>query len=625
VRSVVAQGPRVEQPEAGDSTPAARDLSTRTVALCLVAIAALSSLLRIGLASRVHGPTVFMDELGYQRLAQSIGLHGRLELFTNPGLSYSPLYPAVLSPIYALGVSAPTAYDLAKVVNAILISLSVFPIYRIARFVLPRSFSLLTAGLAAVAPLMTYSVFTMSESLAYPLCLLAVWAMLAAIRAPGLRADALLLGAILVATLARIQLVVLVPVALTAVLLVGALGRDEGESAWRSLARRVREHALLFGVVAAGLALAAVAALAGQGVYSLGGRYANVGTSGLPSLRRVVEQLVEHLAGLVLALGVVPFVGALVAGYAFVRAGTPRRQLPFAAVAVSLAAWLLLETAYDAARFDGGGGDVRRIHERFLIYVVPLFLVALLAAYRMAERRASARVYGTAAVVTALLPALIPYHTVVNNTISVDTFGLQLVARTHGGRLVAVPHAALVAVWVSATFGLLYVRLHTRLRSVVLLVLIAFVAISSLLRIRIESGGNYARSVLPRHVDWVDRAKPRGDVVIVTGAGPAAPALETAFRNGSVARAYAICNTTFGPDFGEERATIDRAGQLRDPSGRAIRASYAVVPAALGVRGRVLARNPAGRQVLVAPADGRLSVPPAKRHVDCGAKGVRTA
>src|SRR6266511_4198802 len=164
--------------------------SGQTVLLILVGIAALSSLLRVALLTTVHAPVVFSDELGYAKLARSIGRTGHLGLFNERGFSYSPLYSVVLSPIYALGVSAPTAYSLIKVFNAVLISLSVFPTYKIARFALPRRTALLVAALSTVAPLMFYSSFTMSENLAYPLCLTAVWAMLEAVRTPGPRSDA---------------------------------------------------------------------------------------------------------------------------------------------------------------------------------------------------------------------------------------------------------------------------------------------------------------------------------------------------------------------------------------------------------------------------------------------------
>ena len=142
--------------------------SGTTAFLCLIGVAVLSTAIRAALVTRVHAPTVFSDEMGYTKLAQSIGRTAHFGLFNERGFSYSPLYPLVLSPIYALDASAPLAYAATKTLNALLISLSVFPIYKIARFVLPRRFALLVVFLSALAPLMTYPSFTMSENLGYP-------------------------------------------------------------------------------------------------------------------------------------------------------------------------------------------------------------------------------------------------------------------------------------------------------------------------------------------------------------------------------------------------------------------------------------------------------------------------
>jgi len=283
------------------------------VFLCLVAIAALSTLIRALIGMQVAAPTVFSDELVYTKLADSIARTGQLALFNERGLSYSPLYPALLSPIYALGASAPTAYSVIKIVNALLISLSVFPTYKIARFVLARRLSLLVAGLSALVPAMLLSSFTMSENLAYPLCLTTVWALLAAIRAPGLAADAVLLVAIVAAIAARLQLVVLFPAALTAAALAALLGRDRGETVISALRRSGREHGLLWAVVAAALVVAGAFALAGGDVLSILGSYSTVGRQGAPNLWRFLDVLVRHVAGLEFAVAVVPFVAALVA------------------------------------------------------------------------------------------------------------------------------------------------------------------------------------------------------------------------------------------------------------------------------------------------------------------------
>jgi hypothetical protein len=169
----------------------AGELSARRVLYWLLVIAALSTLLRAVLVQLAHAPMVFNDELGYTKLAQSIGLDGRLAVLGNEGFSYSPLYPVLLAPIYTLGASAPVAYALVKILNALLISLAIFPLYKIARFALPRRDSLIVVGLSAVAPLMSFPAFTMSENLAYPLCLTALWAMLAAVQHPSAGRDVL--------------------------------------------------------------------------------------------------------------------------------------------------------------------------------------------------------------------------------------------------------------------------------------------------------------------------------------------------------------------------------------------------------------------------------------------------
>jgi hypothetical protein len=590
------------------------EMSVRRVFACLVGLVVLSSLWRIGLVRQVHGASIFMDELGYEKLAQSIGVHGRLALFDNPGLSYSPLYPALLSPIFAFGASAPSAYTLIKSVNSVLLSLSVFPVYAIARYALSRRLSLLVAALMLAAPLMGYSAYVMSESLAFPLCLVAVWAILAAIRSPSAGRDALALGAILLATSARLQLIVLVPVALTAILLAAVLDRDASEGRLRSLWLGIVRHKLLFGVIAGITGLAAVAALAGQGVLAVGGRYAVVGRRSFPDLGHLLRVLVEHVAGLEFAVGVLPFVAALVVAYSFFRSPS-RDDVPFAAVAVSLTVWLLLETGYDAARFDSPTGDLPRIHERFLIYVVPLFFVSLVVLAGRVQRRIGVRVYLVAAAAAAILPLAIRFHTVINNTASVDTFGLQPFATPSGGELVAVPYAALAAVAAAAAFAVLFVVVRHRLRSVVMLMLIGFVVVGTLSRIRTNAFSEVSASLVPAQQNWVDRAVPAGSRVSLVAVGADA-ALVTAFSNNSIAHVYAFCGRTFSSEFGERYVTIDKLGRIRDGT-ETVRASYVVVPASVYVQGRVVAWNPDGDQELVAPANGTLVVPRWNRHVTC--------
>ena len=591
--------------------------------MALVGLAALAAALHAFLVGWVHGPFVFMDELGYERMAQSFAHTGHFSLFGKGGLAYSPLYPVVLSPIYALTSSMHTAYEWAKVENAVLISLSVFPVYGIARFVLPRGRSLGVAALSLLAPLMLYSGFEMSESLAYPLCLFAMWTMLRAARRPSVANDALLLAAIVLACGARLQLVVLVPAALTAFLLVALARPEPSAGRLRAVWRSVSEHRLLFGIAGVALVAGLARTAMNGGNLPLAGRYANVGTAHA-SVWRVFALFFQHLAELDWAVGVIPFAAALLAGYALIHFGFPRNALAFASVAVGSTFWLLLEVALDAAAFDATSAhphnasvftDLPRIHERYLIYLVPFFLIALFAVIelRRPDFPATRHLVG-AAVVAAVLPALIPFATVINGTSAIDSFALQMFGTTKAGRTVPVAHATTLIVCLSALLAVVFLLAATRLlppTAAVVITAVTFLGLSVL-----EVGKQVtpiARTQLglPAHADWVDRAVgSHGDVSLVGGQGVPIVALrETAFWNGSVAHVYYACEPAFGTDFGELSVAVEQGtGNVTSPSG-SLRARYAVVPGSWDVPGRVLARDPAGRLVLVAPSRGTLSVP----------------
>jgi hypothetical protein len=584
------------------------------VALSLLGLAAASVAVHALLAGAIHGPFVFMDELGYERMAQSFARTGHLALFGKGGLAYSPLYPIVISPIYVLTSSARVAYEWAKVANSVLISLSVFPAYAIARSVLSRPRAVGVAALSLVAPLTAYSGFEMSESLAYPLFLVAIWAMLRAVSRPSLRNDALLLGTILIACTARLQQVALFPAALTAVVLVALVQPDRpGCGRIRGVARAVARHRLFSGSVALAFAAVLARTVANGGALPLAGRYANVGSARANPLR-VLESAVHHLAELDLAVGVIPFACALLAGYALARFGFPRDALIFASVAIGSTIWLLLEVAFDAAAFDatsptatGTFVDLPRIHERYLIYLVPFFLVALVVALPLARATPAPRAHLAVAVAAALLPLLIPFGTVINDTSAVDSFALQAFSRVVSGNIVSVPHPAVLALAVSGLLAFGCFRAFSRPvpSLAVSMTVVALLGMSALEVLRQMNGfASPMTAGMSAPQDWVDRAVGgHADVILVGGARVQPTALEeTAFWNLSISRVYYTCTPAFGAGFGEQRLALDgTTGRLKDSS-VAIRAQYVVAPAGLGVAGRVLARDGADHLVLVAPS-----------------------
>ena len=430
-----------------------RILGVHPSAAIVVALAGLfagSVAVRSIIGAHVHGPFFFMDELGYEQMARSFARTGHFALFNKPGMSYSPLYPVVLSPIYALTSTAQGAYAWVKVVNAVLLSLSVFPVYAIARFVLSRRQSLGVAALALLAPLVSYSSLELSENLAYPLCLLAIWAMLRALSRPSARNDVLLLAAIVLASAARLQLVALLPAALTAILLV-ALVPSTQDGRTRAALRAVSQHRVLFGTVAVALVAGLARTATNGGNLPLAGRYANVGSSSA-SPSHAIWLTVQHLAALDLMVAVVPFGCALAAAYVLAASGFPRKALLWGAVATSTTLWFVLEVGFDAAAFDKTyrlstgvlRGDVPRIHERYLIYLVPFFLVALVALVRH-KGKAPARVHLVIAAVIAALPAVIPFARDINYTSFAESPSLQILGTVKHGVVVPIAHPTATA------------------------------------------------------------------------------------------------------------------------------------------------------------------------------------
>ena len=567
---------------------------------------------RVALDAGVHGPWIFPDELGYQQAAVNLA-HGRLAIYGKGGLSYSPLYPLTLSPLYALGLSASSAYEWLKAVNALLMSVALVPTYGIARFVLPRGAALAVAAVCATAPLMYYPTLGMSENLAYPVFLLAVWLLLRTIDRPTRVNDILFLAGVLVACAARIQLVVLLPAAVTAFLLQAV---STARSARRPLSSTAGEIARHHGAFVAGCVLLALAAalpgLTGHGFFSVAGRYSGVPATTSPFTLQLVKLAVYHVAGTVFVVGVVPFIGTLVAAYVWLRHGAGPRRSGFAAAGIGLVVWLLAETAFATQRIERGG-DAPRIHERYLFYLLPLFVTALVAALRDRRARARPLVYVGAAAASAVMVLAIPFQTVINGTIVADSFSFQIFADNR--TLQSISHATVLAVAVVAGLGLLLVLIRKYPVVVGVVVVLTFVYMSSRLAPRIQAAADGERAFVGHGLDWVDRAHPVTSVAMVVGPAVTDPVAEwqTDYHNLSIGRLYYACRLTLSPDFGERQISVGADGVVRVKNGGPVSTGYAVVPSGLGVEGTVLARDPVSRQSLVSTGNGPIRIRAAYR------------
>jgi len=309
---------------------------------CIAAVAIAVAAAHILIGNGYRGPWVFDDELGYQKLAQSFATTGHFALFGKAGMSYSPLYPLILSPLYLLHLSGPDAYHWAKILNSLLMAISILPIYKIARFVLTPARAVVAAALSALAPLMLYSSLEMSENAAFPLAMFALWAILVAIRSPSWQHDVLVIGTVALATAARLQLVVLLPAAFIAVVTEAAL---HGGGPRAVAGRALREHRVLTAVVGVGAVLG-LAAIAGTQVLSVAGQYSEQLKMPTPSPESLFKLVVDHVAGLDLALGVIPFTGTLVAAYLWARRRTRPDVTAFALVSLSTTCFLVVLVAF---------------------------------------------------------------------------------------------------------------------------------------------------------------------------------------------------------------------------------------------------------------------------------------
>jgi hypothetical protein len=317
------------------------------------------------LTERVRDWFVMTDELLYERLAISIGrghllpeVHGTII----PALNH--LYPLLIAPAFAHGL-VPGSLREAHILNAWLMSSACIPAILLARRVCDREWLPYFVGALTICmPWIFYSSFLLTEVAAYPAFVWALLAMQRCVAEPSRRNDVFALLGLALAFFARTQFAVLVAVLPVAVLSF-------------SVARRrpvLAEHRLLVGVYSLLAVVAVVLASVGRlssvfGVYSViaGGDLFPAGMG---------SSLLAHLALFSVGVGVLPLVVAL--GWLLANTVDPPGDADahaFAAVGLAALGALLLEVASYDQRLG-----IAYVHDRYLLYLVPLVLVACAAA-----------------------------------------------------------------------------------------------------------------------------------------------------------------------------------------------------------------------------------------------------
>src|SRR4051812_48320500 len=158
-------------------------------------------------ASLRRTPWLFTDELEWSQLSRAIASTGHAARRGEPH-SFESLYSFLIAPVWWIHSTA-TAYAAIKYLNAVVMCLTAFPAYALARTLLPRRPSVVVALLSIAIPAMSYATSIVPESLAYvwfaTAALLAVRALAAPSTGSVIAAVALAAGGVVV----RLEFVVL--------------------------------------------------------------------------------------------------------------------------------------------------------------------------------------------------------------------------------------------------------------------------------------------------------------------------------------------------------------------------------------------------------------------------------
>ncbi|HEY7003488.1 MAG TPA: hypothetical protein VH281_04350 [Gaiellaceae bacterium] len=563
--------------------------SLAAAGLVLVAI-----VFRVLLSRRMPGPWIMADEVTYSELAKSFAESHRM-LYHGRPRTFQTIYPVFVSPAW-LADPIPTAYGIAKGLNAVLMTLAAVPFWFWARRLMPAVHAFVALVLFLLLPAFIYTNEIMTENLAFPAVLLALFTIAVALERPTPWRQLLAVAAIGFACLARLQSLVLLIGLPTAVLLKGLLDAQAAGARrpWRAMLAVVRQFAWALGIILVGAIGYLVFKFAqGASPSAVLGTYE--GTQSGYSVSGVARWFVLHVAELPYSVGLIPVCAFIVLAGSALRRGavTTPAQRAFLAVSLGVAPWMILQVAAFASRFSF------RVEERNMLYLGPLFLLALLLWIAEGLPRPPV-LTAVAAVVPFVLLVSLPLDTLLNVSIRSDTFSfsplLRLESRLSGG----LTDVRIVLALGGIVAAVAFVSLPRRYAAPVFVVGVAlFLAVSS----KSAFGGARGLALGARaapgatDVNWIDDRLGSDESVVFVNDQPDTgnPHLlwQTEFWNRSV---HPLLNITTPHDVLGDTAVVDPAtgeitAALPDVARDAAAAQYAVAPTTTSLAGRVVERT----------------------------------
>ncbi len=556
------------------------------IAVALIAVGSFALWASLGYAATV--PRFFMDELYYMKAGVSFAQGHGLQ-FEGTHWGYGPVYPVLLSAFVRLTGNQEGTYELAKVANSLFFGLAAVPIFLLARRSLPPWPSVAVVAFSAVIPSTMYASVTMTEGLGYLLACWSIYLTLLVLEQPTVTRQMSALGAMLLTIATRPQLIALYVAYLVGL---GVLVLASTEQRRLLAAQRTTLWPTAVSV-AAGLAWVAWPVVHGHTVGQSLGSYSVLAQSYDPL--QIGKWFGYHLGLLTLYLGAVPVIVApvVVARWRSQARGGEQRS---AALLAQFVAQNLIGIGLIAA-FASTSAGLGLLYDRYLFYLVPLWLIALVVWLHAGMPR-PVRPLAIGAVTSIVLVATLPYNVIGGRSwfrrfeaVSTGAWQkidsvvgwLPLVSLRGAGVLFAVAAAAVVVLaprrrrWVPV--------------AVVVLVLAANLGLSW--RSAFVASAAYGVSP-PGSRTWVDdRLGQDASVTVLIVARACAraaeerfAALETDFFNRSVrARAY------LGGEGGGAPTALKVLpdGRLAKRSGAPLNALYVVAPAGVRIHGRQLA------------------------------------
>jgi Dolichyl-phosphate-mannose-protein mannosyltransferase len=523
------------------------------------ALIVLSTAVRAWAALDVPVPWIAPDEMTYGLLGRSLYDSGTLDILGGPTPYFSLFFPAFVGLPLSLGDLA-QGYDVLKVVQALAMSLTAIPVFLWGRSLVGPRWALVVAALTLALPGLVYSGLVMTEVLFYPLLVLAAWATARAIQEPSTSRQLLLVAAVAVAVLTRLQALALVPAVLAAYGVDAALQRSG------STLRRSR---LVLGLGAVALVVLVAASSAGLGAV-LGGY--GVVTHGSYDAGSVARYVVYHAASVTILTGIFPVCALLLLLVSAARRREPDAAVrALVAVAISFTLLLVFEVGAFASRYVG------QLAERDLIGLAPILFLVLAVWIERGDPHG--RLQRALVVLAVAVPlAVLPLGRMVTSFAPPDA--PTLAALWDLRRATSLTTLEIVLFAAVAAALVLFALVPRRLLWVLALLVLAMLAGASVAASReaTDQARDRQATYLGPDPRWIDHAAGGPVAVLFTRGSGWVGVWESLFWNRRIESVYGLDGAgVFGP-VKTRQATVRRDGAIVTRDGTPFGAEYVVAP-----------------------------------------------